>query len=235
MKIALSVILIASALSFVGCNRLTEQRLIGAWRAEDGEGVAELYLNRDHTFRNLNTFKEEFVTPSVIEETGIWSFQDGQLHLNGVVTWSKQPWKTTLRLIKLRINELVVRGTEATKDASFVRLHVPTCLESLSPAKRAPSEKDLFGVWRVHWSTHDYEYSFNEDHSFFEAAPINGEFVELDHGIWRLSGADLMLQFKEHTANSANDAHLAIIHVGTNCLSIKVSTEDRPYTFVRRK
>jgi hypothetical protein len=74
--------------------------------------------------------------------------------------------------MKLRMNELVVKANEGTAEVTFVRFRVPTCRESVFPAQRAISEKDLLGVWRVHWSTHDYEYSFNEDHSFSIAATI---------------------------------------------------------------
>jgi hypothetical protein len=62
MKIAFSAVLIAAAMTLVGCDRLTERRFVGTWRGEDDNGAEELYLNSDHTFDRLDTFKKELVT-----------------------------------------------------------------------------------------------------------------------------------------------------------------------------
>jgi len=166
MKIAFTPFLIAIMLSLVSCDRVTEWRLVGTWRGEDDESVEEIALNSDRSYRELNGSKTELTIPSPIEQTGKWQVQDGQLYLDGTVTWAKQPIHTTLRLVKVRLNELIIRGSEATRDAAFMRLYLPTCHQSLSMAKTQITEKDLIGVWRVHYNTHDYEYSLNQNGSF---------------------------------------------------------------------
>src|SRR5438270_6900656 len=235
MKIAFTATVTVTALFLAGCNRLTESRFVGTWRAETDKAIDEIALDSDHTYRHLLSSKVESTTPSPIEETGKWQVKDGQLHLDGTVTWAKQPMHTPLRLLKLSTDELVVRGSEARADTTFMRLHLPTCPESAGHRQENLIEKDLLGTWRIHYNTHEYEYSLNQDHSFSVAATTaSGEHIDLDqHGTWQLLGNDLVLRFEEGPTTSAGERHLTVLHVGEHCIAIRVG--DWSYTLMRLK
>jgi len=103
------VTLSVGAMLLAGCNRFSEAKLIGTWRAESDDGIEEIFLKSDHAFRTLDTFKKELVTPGVIEELGRWHVEGDQLKFDGTVTWSKKPSQTTMRLVQITRDTLVIR------------------------------------------------------------------------------------------------------------------------------
>jgi hypothetical protein len=60
---------------------------------------------------------------------------------------------------------------------------------------RTPVDRDVFGVWRVHYNTHDYEMVLGRDHSFGVFAtlpdwrqPAKGDIRhQLWNGTWRIA------------------------------------------------
>jgi len=70
----------------------------------------------------------------------------------------------------------------------FPDYSVPACT-------RTPVDRDLFGVWRVHYNTHDYEIVLGRDHSFgvFANLPDWRQPVKADvrqqlwTGTWRIA------------------------------------------------
>lgn len=67
------------AMTLTGCNRITEAKLLGTWRAEDDETVNEIACRRDHSFTSWTSWKNELTTPSVAIGAGDWQLQDRQL------------------------------------------------------------------------------------------------------------------------------------------------------------
>src|SRR5947209_1768151 len=94
------VTLSVGAMLLASCNRFSDAKLIGTWRAESDDGIEEIFLESDHTFRTLETFKKELVTPGVIEELGQWHVEGNHLKFDGTVTWSKKRSQTTMRLVQ---------------------------------------------------------------------------------------------------------------------------------------
>jgi hypothetical protein len=141
------VTLSVCAMLLASCNRLSDAKLIGTWRTENDDGTEEIFLKSDHTFRTLETFKKELVTPGVIEELEQWHVEGDQLKFDGTVTWSKRRSQATMRLVQITRDTLVVRRPDARINESYKRLYLPLCAESLVGSKYGFSEKGLVGTW----------------------------------------------------------------------------------------
>jgi hypothetical protein len=75
---------------------------------------------------------------------------------------------------------------------------------SVQACARAPVDRDLFGVWRVHYNTHDYEMVLGRDHSFgiFANMPNwhqpakGGVRQQLWTGTWRIADGNMVTDVK---------------------------------------
>jgi hypothetical protein len=215
LTLSVGVMLVAS------CNRFTEARLVGTWRDDNEVGIEEIALDGDHTFRALNTFKKELVIPSVTEETGTWQVEGNQLKLDGTVTWSKKGSNTTMSLLQITKDTLVARRPGGNMNVTYTRLRVPACATSIVGGN-ALNEAYLFDTWQIHSNTHDYQYSFRNDHSVSVSALNSGRRFQVDEGTWRLSGNDIVMQFKNSGNEPANEEERwAITGTGADCFAIK--------------
>src|SRR5438477_6361839 len=88
------------AFALASCSRVADSKLVGTWRHEDEEGTDEVTLGADHSYRSVRTFKQEFVTPSVIEEIGSWHVKRDRLNIESTVTWSKDRSQLSLLLVE---------------------------------------------------------------------------------------------------------------------------------------
>ena len=95
------------AMTLAGCNRITEAKLAGTWRAEDDETVNEIACRRDHSFTSWTSWKNELTTPSVGIGAGDWKLQDRQLvvHFTKYVpvdTWANEDKEITFKIVKIQ-------------------------------------------------------------------------------------------------------------------------------------
>jgi hypothetical protein len=202
--------------AFASCSRFSESQLIGTWRHEDDDGIGEITLGADHSYRSQQTFKKEFVTPSVIEETGSWRIHRGRLYTDSVVTWSKERSQMSLLLVDVTDDRLRTKDADGKETVVFERFHPPDCVVSSASV----TELDLHGAWDFHYHTHDYRYSLASDGHAAISALISGEWSLIRQGEWRLSGGVLTIREKAvHDPSDEQEVKWTVLGIGTDCLS----------------
>jgi hypothetical protein len=185
-------------MTLTGCNRLTEAKLLGTWRAEDDETVNEIACRRDHSFTSWTSWKNELTTPSVAIDAGDWKLEDGQLlvHFTKYVpvdTWADEDKEIGFRIVKTGNDALLMKNFDGSKVLTYKRL-LPDLV--LTPIKRPPRDADFIGAWQIHFNTHDYEMLFNQDHTcgdFAQVADVRKQFFA---GIWHIDGNRLIVDAK---------------------------------------
>jgi hypothetical protein len=183
---------------FAGCNRLTEAKLLGTWRAEDDQTVEEIACRKDHSFTAWTSWKNELTTPSVAIGAGDWQLQGHELVVHftkgvPVDTWSNEDKHIRFTIVKLGNDALLMKNFDGSKVVTYKRLSPDY---TLAPMKHAPNDGDFVGTWHIHYNTHDYEYRFNQDHSTVTSYRLDGRVVELATGLWRLERNVLTMDVK---------------------------------------
>jgi hypothetical protein len=209
---------------FAGCKRFTEAKLFGSWRAEDESSVDELAFHRDHTFTDWFQSKTELHTPGVIIEQGEWQLDWNQIALNPKMTNSVEPRKPfKLAIVKISRNTLITKTSDSAQYVTAKRLPVPACTPSTLNENFA-IDAGLVGTWQTHYRTHDYEQSFNKDHSVTVSARIAGTLERIHAGTWRIEGNDIVMQLQSVSHGSVQDwgkTKWTIVGFGSRCVIFK--------------
>jgi hypothetical protein len=183
------------AMALTGCNRITEAKLLGTWRAEDEETVNEIACQRDHSFTSWTSWKNELTTPSVAIGAGDWKLHGHKLvvHFTRTVevdSWSKEDKFISFPIVDIRGDALRMKNFDGSKILTYHRLSPDYVL---APMKRAPNDADFVGTWHIHYNTHDYEISFGQDHTCGDFAQIESVRKQFFTGIWRIDGNELVV------------------------------------------
>jgi hypothetical protein len=136
------------AVTLAGCNRLTEAKLLGTWRAEDDQTVEEMACRKDHSFTSWTSLKNELTTPSVAIGAGDWQLKGHELvvHFTKYVpvdTWADEDKQIRFTIVKIRNDALLMKNFEGSKVLIFKRLSPDYVL---TPIKRAANDADLVGT-----------------------------------------------------------------------------------------
>jgi hypothetical protein len=204
------------AFALASCSRFEDSKLVGTWRHEDDEGIDEVTLGADHSYRSLRTFKQDFVTPSVIEKIGSWHLKRSRLNIDSTVTWSKDRSQLSLLLVEVTDRTLRTKDSNEKETFVFVRFQAPECTAKSSSI----TEPDLHGTWDFHYHTHDYRYSFASDGRVTLAGLISGEWSLIREGQWRLSGAALTIREKAVRGSpDEQEVKWTLSGTGADCLA----------------
>jgi hypothetical protein len=177
------------------CSRLNEMKLIGTWRSENEDGVTEISLRQDYSFLSLETFKKEFVQPSLIEVTGSWRLKGNHLLLDSITTWSKNRQQFDRTVVQITESSLVLKSFNGTSDVFYQRFEEPLCPST--GATVAISESALLGLWESHHSTHDYQYRFGPEASFEVLTRVGTEMHHLFRGRWAVQQNRILIEYEE--------------------------------------
>ena len=186
------------AMTATACNRLSDAKLAGIWRAEDDTTINEIACRSDHTFTSWTSWKNVLTTPSVGIGAGDWRLQDHQLivHLKKYVlvdTWADEDKEIAFKILKSDNDALLIKNFDDNKTVTYKRLlpdHV------LTPMKRAPTDADVVGIWRIHFNTQDYEMLFSRDHTYGSFVQAEGVRQQLFSGTWHIDGNQLRVGAK---------------------------------------
>jgi hypothetical protein len=160
------------------CTRLSESSLTGTWRAETTEIVEEIALRSDHTFTSWTSAKGVLTTPSCPTSAGEWRLQGRNIliHLTTHLElegWQHEDKHFEFTVVKVSRDAMQLKDSQGNGVNTYKRLFPDYNVRART---RNPIDSDLFGVWRFHYNTHDYEMVLERDHSF-------GVFVYLPN--WR--------------------------------------------------
>jgi hypothetical protein len=111
-------------MTLTGCNRITEAKLLGTWRAEEDETVNEIACRRDHSFTSWTSWKNELTTPSVAIGAGDWKLQNRQLvvHFTKYVpvdTWADEDKEIRFRIVKIGNDALLMKNFDGSKVLTY--------------------------------------------------------------------------------------------------------------------
>jgi hypothetical protein len=198
---------------------MREAKLIGTWRYEDEDGIEEISLHPDHSFRYLHTYKKELVTPSPREETGSWQLKGDQLLLDSIVTWSKERRQTSRTLVKISGTALNIKSSDGSENLTYKRLKETTC----APSPNATiSEATLLGAWQTHANTHDYQYRFTSGAHVTLFGFISDEWRPLLEGEWHIKDGRVIIKFQKDPSGPVEREEdvWTITAMGTDCLAV---------------
>ncbi len=223
-------------MTVTGCNRITEAKLAGTWRAEDDETVNEIACRRDHTFTSWTSRKNELTTPGVAIGAGDWKLQDRQLvvHFTKYVpvdTWADEDKQIMYKIVNIRNDALLMKNFDGSKVLTYKRL-LPDYV--LSPMKGIPNDADFVGTWKMHYNTHDYEMSFKKDHSYGDFAQLQGVREQLFSGIWHTDGNRLIVDAKS-VEDPTRKSHLSWSVTAIESQRIAIRDGPVPYILERLK
>jgi len=188
------------------CGKLSEGNLTGTWRAESTETVEEIALRSDHTFTSWLSAKNALTTPSCPTSAGEWRLQGKNIvvHLTthiAVDNWGHEDEYLDFTVVQLKGNLMQVTDSKRAGVVTYKRLFPDY---SVQACKHAPVDSDVFGVWRAHYNTHDYEIMLGRDHSFGvfgnmpnwrqpQKGPIREQFWK---GTWQIVNGKLLTDAK---------------------------------------
>jgi hypothetical protein len=201
-----SLLAAVGTFALFGCTRLSESSLTGTWRTETAEVVNEIAFRGEHTFTSWTSAKNALTTPSCPTSAGEWKLKRGKIlvHLRthiAVDGWEPEHEDLDFAVVKVGRDTMQLKGSHEKGPVTYKRLlpdySVPACT-------RTPIDRDLFGVWRVHYNTHDYELVFGRDHSFGIFAnlpdwrqPAKGDVrQQLWTGTWRILDRNIVINMK---------------------------------------
>jgi hypothetical protein len=166
--------------------------------------VEEIALRGDHTFTLWSSAKDALTTPSCPTSAGEWRLQRRNIivHLtthNTVDGW--EPEDAYLEFTVVQLNGDTMQLKESKEGVVTYKRLFPDY--SVRECKRGPIDSDVFGVWRVHYNTHDYEISLGRDHTLgiFANLPdwrqATGDIrQQLWTGTWRIENGKLQTEAK---------------------------------------
>lgn len=194
------------AFALCSCSRLPESSLSGTWRAETTEIVEEIALRSDHTFTSWVSAKNALTTPSCPTSAGEWRLQGRKIlvHLTtnlGLDGWQREDEHLDFTVVKVSRNIMQLKDSQEKGPIIYKRLFPDYSVQTCT---RTPVDRDLFGVWRCHYNTHDYEMAFGQDHSFGIFAkwpdwrrPAKGDVRhQLWTGTWRIMDGNVVTNVK---------------------------------------
>ena len=202
-----NVLAAIATFALCSCTRSpSESSLTGTWRAETTEIVKEIALRSDHTFTSWASAKNALTTPSCPTSAGEWRLQrrnigvhlTTHLELDG---WHREDEHLDFAVVKLDRDTMQLNDPEEKRPITYKRLFPDY---SVQTCNRIPIDRDLFGAWRVHYNTHDYEMVLGQDHSFGVFAklpdwrqPAKGDVrQQLWTGTWRIADGKLLTNVK---------------------------------------
>jgi hypothetical protein len=223
-----------------GCDRITEAKLFGTWRAEDDETVHEIGCGRDHTFTAWTDVKNELTTPSCLISSGEWHLEGRQLVVHftkhvAVDSWEDEDTRTSFTVLKVTGDTLLMKNFDGSKVLTYHRL-LPDYV--LAPVKRALDDADLIGRWRIHYHTRDYEVSLGQDHTCGDFAQVGGVRTQFFTGTWRIKDPDLIMDTKSiptFVGESITSSHQRWAVVGVEPQRIAIRDGPVPYLMQRFK
>jgi hypothetical protein len=203
-----------------GCHRFSDSKLVGTWRWENDDGIEELALNRDHSFRSLGSYKQIFATPSVPMEVGTWQVQGNQLAFDATLTFDKTKRQFKRTLSEVTRDTLVMTNLEDGKTVKYQRFSLPSCSGSPISASHPVNESDLIGSWQIHYNTHDYQFRFMLNARYELLGLVDGKWDSLHAGSWHLAGNQLTWQPDKRPNHDDRAQTWTITLKGTECLSM---------------
>jgi len=220
------------AVMLIGCNRVTEVKLLGTWRAEDDQTVEEMACRKDHSFTSWTSWKNELTTPSVGIGAGDWQLQGHELvvHFTKYVpvdTWANEDKQIRFTIVKIRNDALLMKNFDGSKVLTYKRL-LPDYVLTL--IQRPPSDADFVGTWQIHYNTHDYEERFGADHSAVTSFRLEGRAEEAATALWRIDGHDLIMDVK--TDSNGPVEHRTIRWEVTGIQPQRIAIKDGPVPYI---
>jgi hypothetical protein len=225
------------------CTKLSESTLTGTWRAETTETVQEVALRSDHTFTSWLSAKNALTTPSCPTSAGEWRLQRKNIvvHLTthtAVDSWEHLNEYLHFTVVQLKGDTMQLTDSKRGGVVTYKRLFPDY---SVQACRRPPVDSDVFGVWRVHYNTHDYEIVLGRDHSFGVFAnmpnwrqPQKGAIREqLWTGTWRIQSGKLLTDAK--TVPSFNGELIETKHGGWPIIGVetgRIAVRDGPVRYV---
>jgi hypothetical protein len=186
----------ACVVSFVSCDRLRDQKVIGTWRAEKDGTVDELAFRPDHTVVWW-LCPNEFTTPQTLISAGEWHIHGSQLDVDLKQLNSPGPAQhLTHKIVSVSTDTLLLGNPKEASLLTFHRLEMPACVAPKPGSTPYPIEPNIAGTWQVHFNTHDFKYDFAADHTAAVSARDSGEFEPMWKGTWSITGNDLILDLK---------------------------------------
>ena len=184
------------------CARLSESSITGTWRTETTEIVKEIALRSDHTFTAWTDAKNDLTTPNCLTSAGEWKLQHRNIlihlttHLD-IDGWRHEDEHLAFTVVKVNQGTMQLKDSQQTRPITYQRLFPDYSLEA---SRRTPVDRDLFGIWRVHYNTRDYEMVLGQDHSFGVFARLpdwrqpakDNVQQQLWTGTWRLAHGKLL-------------------------------------------
>jgi hypothetical protein len=222
------------AVALTGCNRVTEAKLLGTWRAENDETVNEITCRRDHSFTSWTSWKNELTTPSVAISAGDWQMQDRGLvvHFTKYVpvdTWAEEDKQMKFAIVKIRNDALLMKNFDGSNVLTYKRL-LPDYV--LAPMKRAPNDADFIGTWKIHYNTHDFEMSFSRDHRYGNFARVEGVLQQFFTGTWHTDGNQLIVDAKSVPMFEGDSVHKSRMRwLVTGIEPQRIAIKDGPVTY----
>jgi hypothetical protein len=203
---AVTALLVTGLFTLCGSTKLSETNLTGTWRAETTDVVKEIALRNDHTFTSWLSAKNALTTPSCPTSAGEWKLENRQIVVHftnhiAVDGWERENEQRRFTIVKSTRDTLQLLDPEEKPVLSYKRLFVDYTVRACT---RVPVDQDLFGSWRVHYNTHDYEIVFGRDHRFGIFAnmpnwrqPVKGDVrKQLWRGTWHVADGKLLTAAK---------------------------------------
>jgi hypothetical protein len=195
-------------------------KIIGAWKADDGRGYAEVHFRADHSFTlfaRMSMNSPIVAMTQMAEKFGTWEIVGERLHLDSQDYTSR---KRSQIFVMFRLNKhsMTMQNIFIPSETdTYDRLHLHPCADPLFPPSGNLDKSILIGRWRSHYRTHDAEFSFEPGNYFSISAWDLGDRLKISQGTWRLSRNEVVMKTRE--ADERID--WTIIRVGANCLVIR--------------
>jgi hypothetical protein len=231
-------VVVACVMILTGCDRVTDAKLFGTWRAEDDETIQEIACRRDHIFTSWTDAKNALTTPSCLISSGDWHLQRQQLVVHftkhvAVDSWEDENTQNTFTLLKVAGDTLMMKNFDGSKVLTYHRLSPDYVL---APMKRALNDDDLIGTWRIHYHTRDYELSFGQDHTCGDFAQVDGVRTQFFTGTWRIKDSDLLMDTKSiptFDGESITDGHQRWAVIGVE--PQRIAIRDGPVQYLMQR
>jgi hypothetical protein len=178
----------------MGCDRLSEGKLVGTWRSEDENAVDEIAFHRDHTLVCWSCPKKELSTPQTSVSVGEWHIRGNQIEIESKqLTWPTPSQHRSLQIKTITNDSLLLKDP---KEPRFSRLETPECVAAEPAATPYPIEPNIVGTWQIHYNTHDFKYRLAPDHTVAVSARDSGEFQPMWKGTWSVADNHLTMDLK---------------------------------------
>jgi hypothetical protein len=207
------------------------EQLVGLWRSTSEERFSEIDLRRDGSFTSFSRNNAILAVVPLQEQFGTWHIAGDRLTLNATDSYSKKRSQKRLQLMEISKNRLEITVSGHTD--TYRRIHLPICSE-VSAETRAVREEELIGIWRCHYRTHDYEFSFQRGHrvTLYGADPPDRP-SKMYTGSWKLKGNTLTTMPPRDSLDTPDEKSVwRITQIGRQCL-VFLDDSSMPYVLQR--